>query len=254
MKFFNFRMLCLLTMSLSLGAIKSKVHNKKTQNNEKIEKNSVKQSDLGVNKYKYTLQPLPYAYDALEPVISAQIMELHHKKHQQAYVDGLNAVLKDYPELQQKPLIELLKNLDEVPEKIRAAVQNHGGGVENHMFFWDCMSPKTNQKPSGAFLAHLVKTFGSYEAFQEKFETAAKTCFGSGWAWLCLDAQSDLVVINTPNQNSPYTQKLTPLLTLDVWEHAYYLQYCNRRMDYVKEFWSIVNWQMVQERYEKLVK
>ena len=207
------------------------------------------------NQKIYTLPSLPYSYGALEPIISAQIMELHHSKHQQAYVDGLNAALKDYPELSQKPLVELLKNLPtlSVPENIRTEIQNHGGGVENHTFFWDVMSPRMNQKVTGPLQEEIKKAFGSFEAFQEKFETTAKKCFGSGWAWLCLDSKGDLVVISTSNQNSPYTQGLIPILGLDVWEHAYYLQYFNRRMDYAKAWWNIINWKSVQEKYEALI-
>lgn len=203
----------------------------------------------------YTLPSLPYSYEALEPVISREIMKIHHLKHQQAYVDGLNAALKEYPELSHKPLVELLQNLDtlSVPDSIRIAIQNNGGGVENHTFFWNVMTPQMNQKVSGPLKEKIIRVFGSFESFQEKFELAAKKCFGSGWVWLCLDRKGDLVVISTPNQNSPYTQGLFPLLGLDVWEHAYYLQYYNRRMDYTKAWWQIVNWKSVQERYEKLV-
>lgn len=202
----------------------------------------------------YTLPSLPYNYGALEPVISARIMELHHAAHQQAYVDGLNAALKQHPELFQKPLVDLLKELNTLPQDIRTAVQNHGGGVENHTFFWECMSPSFGQKVSGPLHDDIKKRFGTLAAFQEQFENAAKTCFGSGWAWLCLNQSGDLVVINTPNQNSPYTQGLHPLLGLDVWEHAYYLQYVNKRMDYAKAWWQVVNWQKIQERYEILIK
>lgn len=198
----------------------------------------------------YILPELPYAYDALSPIIDTRIMELHHAGHQKAYVDGLNVALSQHPELFKVPLPELLTDLYNLPDDIRVAVQNHGGGVDNHTFFWDCMTPKKDQKVQGPLRDAIIKMWGSFEQFQTDFEAAAKSVFGSGWAWLCVDSQGEIGIITTANQNSPYTLELTPILGLDVWEHAYYLQYVNKRMDYVKAWWHVVNWDKVQERYE----
>lgn len=203
---------------------------------------------VSVNQHIFELPSLPYSYDALEPYISRQIMELHHTKHQKAYIDGLNAALKDYPELSHRPIIDLLKNISQlsVPENIRNAIRNHGGGVENHIFFWQSMSPEFHQKPEGLLADAITKTWGSLKKFQEEFEVAAKGCFGSGWTWLCLNDKKELLIVTTSNQDSPYMQGLIPLLGLDVWEHAYYLQYENRRIDYTKAWWNVVNWKQVQ--------
>lgn len=201
----------------------------------------------------YKLVSLPYSYGALEPYIEAQIMELHHSKHQQAYVDGLNAALQNFPELEKKPLIDLLKDLNSVPESIRTAVRNHGGGVENHMFFWDCMMPKGGGHPRGPVAQGIKESFGTFDAFQDQLNSAAKSRFGSGWAWLVLNNQGRLVVMSTANQDSPISEGLTPVLGIDVWEHAYYLQYFNRRADYVTAWWHLVNWEKVEERYHLLV-
>lgn len=200
----------------------------------------------------YTLPALPYAYGALEPYIESKIMELHHAKHQQAYVDGLNAALTQHPELFKKSLKELLQDLTLVPENIRTAVQNHGGGVENHTFFWHLMTPKSTGKPCGKSAEHILKTFGSLGAFQEQFSQAAKSCFGSGWAWLSLDKSGNLVITATANQNTPLSIGMQPILGLDVWEHAYYLQYFNRRVDYIHAWWHLVNWEKVEEHYAYL--
>lgn len=202
----------------------------------------------------YVLPKLPYNYGDLEPYIEAQIMELHHAKHQQAYVDGLNAALSKHPELYEKPLVTLLSNLDTVPKDIVTAVVNHGGGVENHTFFWNLMSPKGGGMPQGPLSDSIKKTFGSFEQFQDQFNTAAKSRFGSGWAWLSLDAQGKLFISSTPNQETPYSQGAFPILGLDVWEHAYYLQYFNRRADYITAWWHLVNWKFAQERYELCIR
>jgi Fe-Mn family superoxide dismutase len=197
----------------------------------------------------YVLPPLPYAYDALEPYIEKEIMELHHTKHQQAYVDGLNAALQKHSELFQKPLVALLQDLDSVPADIRMAVRNHGGGVENHTFFWNCMKPHGGGEPTGALRDALIRTFGSFDAFKEQFNNAAKTRFGSGWAWLVVNKHGVLSIESTANQDTPLSQGYTPILCLDVWEHAYYLQYFNRRMDYVTAWWHVINWAFVEENY-----
>jgi Fe-Mn family superoxide dismutase len=203
----------------------------------------------------YSLPSLPYSYGALEPYIETHIMELHHAKHQQAYVDGLNGALVKFPELYEKPLVSLLQNLDSVPESIRTAVRNHGGGVENHTFFWDSMSHNGGGLPVGTSAQHIEKFFDSYDQFKSVFSAAAKDRFGSGWVWLSVDpANQHLVLSSTANQDTPLSQGLTPILGLDVWEHAYYLQYFNRRVDYVTAWWNVVNWEKVEERYSNLLK
>ena len=199
----------------------------------------------------YSFSQLPYAYDALEPFISRTIMELHHTKHHQAYINGLNNALEKHPTLLNVPLVELLKDLNQVPDEIRIAVRNHGGGVENHSFFWELMKPQGANQPRGIVGQLIKKQFGTIEAFKNQFETAAKGCFGSGWAWLSLDTNGELVVSITANQDSPYSVGLNPLMGLDVWEHAYYLQYFNRRADYISAWWNILNWDQVEENYEK---
>ncbi len=201
----------------------------------------------------YELSSLPYSYGALEPYIEAQIMELHHSKHQQAYVDGLNLALQNFPEFEKKPLISLLQDLNAVPESIRLAVRNHGGGVENHTFFWDCMMPKGGGQPRGPVSQGIKESFGTFEAFQNQLNSAGKSRFGSGWAWLVVNKQGRLVVMSTANQDTPLSEGLTPVLGLDVWEHAYYLQYFNRRADYITAWWHLVNWEKVEERYHFLI-
>lgn len=199
----------------------------------------------------FTVPPLPYAYDALEPYIDAQTMQLHHDKHHQAYVDNLNAALKDHPSLQNKSVEYLLTHLQELPESIRQAVRNNGGGHYNHTFFWQILKKNNGAEPTGSLKDAIEKTFGSYTAFQEQFNTTAKKVFGSGWAWLCLDDKKSLSIISTPNQDSPITQQLHPILGLDVWEHAYYLKYQNKRPDYISAWWHVVNWQYATELFEK---
>lgn len=200
----------------------------------------------------YVLPPLPYSYEALEPYIDAHTMELHYTKHHQTYVDNLNAAFDKHPNLSEKPLNELLANLTSVPEDIRTAVQNNGGGHMNHMFFWQSMTPNSKGKPSGELLNAIVEKFGSFEKFKEEFTAVAKSRFGSGWAWLVLNADKKLSIISTPNQDSPLMQGLQPILGLDVWEHAYYLHYQNRRPDYISQWWNVVNWNFVEEQYRKL--
>ena len=193
-----------------------------------------------------TLPQLPYAYNALEPAIDARTMEIHHTKHHQTYVDTLNKALAKHPELGED-VPALLKDLSNVPEAIRTAVRNHGGGHVNHSFFWQIVSPQ-KQECSGTILQALTTMFGSLDAFKEQFTTAALGRFGSGWAWLVLDGKK-LAIVTTANQDSPFTEGKIPLLGLDVWEHAYYLQYQQKRAEYVKSFWTIVNWKRVEEHY-----
>ena len=195
----------------------------------------------------FTLPTLPYAYDALVPAIDAQTMEIHHSKHHQAYVNNLNAALDGHAELADKSIEALCENLDAVPEAIRTAVRNNGGGHFNHSFFWESLqAPQVEQIPA-ELEAKLVADFGSVAAFKEAFAKAAATRFGSGWAWL-VENNGKLEVISTPNQDNPLMEGKKPLLGLDVWEHAYYLNYQNRRPDYINAFWSVVNWTKVAER------
>jgi Fe-Mn family superoxide dismutase len=196
----------------------------------------------------YSLPSLPYAYDALEPHIDAATMEIHHTKHQQAYINKANAALEGHPELASKPVEELLKDLSSLPEGIRTAIRNHGGGHANHSLFWTVMGPGKGGEPSGELKQAIDSTFGSYDAFKEKFAAAAAGQFGSGWAWLTVDG-GKLVVESTANQDSPLSEGRTPILGLDVWEHAYYLKYQNKRPDYVSAFWNVVDWDAVGQRY-----
>ncbi len=199
----------------------------------------------------HELPALPYGFDALEPHIDARTMEIHHGKHHAGYVAKLNAALEGHADLQSKGVEELLSGLKELPDSVRGAVNNNGGGHLNHSIFWNNMSADGGGNPSGGLASAIDSAFGSFDAFKEKFATAAATRFGSGWAWLCLDGSGKLVVQSFANQDSPVTVGLKPLLGLDVWEHAYYLNYQNRRPDYVAAFWNVVNWSNVSERFEK---
>ena len=195
----------------------------------------------------HTLPTLPYAYDALEPHIDARTMEIHHTKHHQTYIDKLNAALSKYPELADKPLDDLLKDLNAIPEDIRMAVRNHGGGHSNHSLFWKIMAPNAGGQPSGKLAEMITAKFGSFDKFKEEFNTAAANRFGSGWAWLSLDKTGALVITSSANQDSPRSDGLKPILGLDVWEHSYYLNYQNRRPDYMNAWWNVVNWSEVEK-------
>jgi superoxide dismutase, Fe-Mn family len=201
--------------------------------------------------YPFKLPELGYAYDALEPHIDAQTMEIHHSKHHAAYTNNLNAALEKHPDLQQRDPEDLIRNLLAIPEDIRTAVRNNGGGFINHNLFWEIMKPGGSNKPTGALAKEIDSSFSSYDGFKEAVAKAATGRFGSGWAWLVVDKAGKLQVTSTPNQDNPISDGLTPLLGLDVWEHAYYLKYQNRRPDYVTAWWNVVNWDAVAQRYGK---
>lgn len=196
----------------------------------------------------YTLPDLPYAYDALEPHIDARTMEIHHTKHHQAYINKANDALGRYPDWASKPVEEVLRNLSSVPEDIRTAVRNNGGGHANHSLFWTVLAPNAGGQPSGELADAINATCGSFDQFKEQFSNAAATRFGSGWAWLSVDG-GKLVVESTANQDSPLSEGRTPILGLDVWEHAYYLNYQNRRPDYIAAFYNVINWDEVSRRF-----
>lgn len=198
----------------------------------------------------YELPELPYAKDALEPHIDATTMEIHHGKHHQTYITKLNAALEGHDELAAKSIDDLIANLDEVPESIRGAVRNNGGGHANHSLFWKLMGPGAGGEPAGKLAEAIQSTFGSFDAFKEKFEAAGAARFGSGWVWLIKNKAGDLEITSTANQDSPVMTGDTPLLGCDVWEHAYYLKYQNKRPDYLKAFWNVVNWSEVASRFE----
>src|SRR3989338_7378628 len=200
---------------------------------------------------KFELPALPYDYAALEPAIDSRTMAIHHSKHHQAYVEKLNAALEGQADLAGKTIEELLGNLAAIPESIRTAVQNNGGGHYNHTLFWEILTPNSTKLPEGLLAEAINKEFGNFENFKMEFNKAAMGRFGSGWAWLIMDGNKNLSVVSTPNQDNPIMGGFRPVLGLDVWEHAYYLKYQNRRADYVNAFWNVVNWIQVQENFGK---
>jgi len=198
----------------------------------------------------YELPPLPYPKEALEPHIDAQTMEIHHGKHHAAYVTNLNKAIAGKADLEKKSIEELISNMNAVPEDIRNAVRNNGGGHANHSLFWRIMGPKAGGAPSGKLAEDINATFGSFDAFKEKIEAAGASRFGSGWAWLIVNKSGKLEVTSTPNQDNPLMDGNKPVLGVDVWEHAYYLKYQNKRPDYLKAWWNVVNWAEVAKVYE----
>ena len=196
----------------------------------------------------YTLPELPYAYDALEPDIDVETMHLHHDKHHNTYVTNLNAAIEKHPELGEKSVEDLISDMNAIPEDIRTAVRNNGGGHANHTFFWEIMAPNAGGQPTGAIKEAIDETFGSFDEMKAAFKTAATGRFGSGWAWLVVN-NGKLEITSTPNQDSPLMDGQTPVLGLDVWEHAYYLKYKNVRPDYIEAFWNVVNWDKVNELF-----
>ncbi|MDM9380744.1 superoxide dismutase [Chlorogloeopsis sp. ULAP01] len=198
----------------------------------------------------HTLAPLPYDYAALEPYIDAQTMQLHHDKHHAAYVNNLNAALEKYPDLMSKSVEELIINLEQIPSEIRTVVRNNAGGHFNHTLFWKSMSPNGSKTPTGAITEAIEVTFSSFDNFKQQFNEAGMKQFGSGWVWLTFNSSGRLEIVTTPNQDSPLTSRLYPLLGNDVWEHAYYLKYQNRRKDYLDAWWNVVDWDEVNRRFE----
>ncbi len=198
----------------------------------------------------FSLPGLPYAHDALEPHIDTRTMQIHHGKHHQGYTNKLNAALEGHDDLQGKSIEDILRDIDAVPEAIRGAVRNNGGGYANHSLFWSVMAPDGGGEPSGDLADAINDAFGSFEVFKIQFAAAAGGRFGSGWAWLAVDGDGNLKLYSTANQDSPYMQGHTPILGLDVWEHAYYLNYQNRRPDYVSAWWNVVNWDQVAADYD----
>ena len=200
----------------------------------------------------HTLPPLPYAYNALEPFIDAKTLEIHHGKHHQSYVDKLNAALEKYPELQSKTVEELIKSLDEIPEAIRTTVRNNAGGHFSHTLYWNTMSPTAEEYIPEKLGKAIVETFGSIVEFKEQFSKAAANVFGSGWVWLAVTTNGKLKIVSTQGHDSPLMTGDKPLMVIDVWEHAYYLHYQNRRPEYIQNWWNIVDWKAVERNYNSL--
>jgi len=203
-------------------------------------------------KGPFTLPPLGYAFDALEPYIDAQTMQIHHDRHHATYVNNLNNAVAGHPELARTSAQELVGGLASLPESIRTAVRNNGGGHANHSFFWQVLAKNGGGKPTGELARAIDKKFGGFDKFQEQFTKAALGVFGSGWAWLTVGPAKDLLIQSTPNQDNPWMAARTPILGIDVWEHAYYLKYQNRRPEYVAAFYNVINWDFVSERYRAL--
>ena len=205
---------------------------------------------LGKASSQYTLPEMPYGYDALEPYFDAQTMEIHHSKHHATYLAKLTAAMDRYPLLYDVPLEGLLRNLNSVPEEIRVAVHNNAGGHANHSFFWPLLKKNPDGKPMGTLARAIDSTFGSFEQFKAEFSKTAANHFGSGWAWLSVARFSNLIIHATPNQHSPWVNDFSPVIGLDLWEHAYYLKYQNRRPEYIDAFWQVINWQKAEENYQ----
>ena len=201
----------------------------------------------------HKLPPLKYSNNALEPHIDTRTMAIHHDKHHQAYVDNLNKALESYPDLQEKMTLELLHDLESLPEEIRTAVRNHGGGHANHSMFWKSLSPDGGGTPQGNLADSINEAFGSFSDFKEAFTKAAMSVFGSGWTWLCLDDEGNLLITTTANQDNPVSRDLIPLVGLDVWEHAYYLNYENRRADYITAWWNVISWKFVAGNFKNAI-
>ncbi|GAP07019.1 MAG TPA: superoxide dismutase [Anaerolinea thermolimosa] len=199
----------------------------------------------------FSMLPLPYAYDALEPYIDARTVEIHYSKHHATYLNNLNAALEKHPQFFDLPIEMILKDLDNIPEDIRTTVRNNGGGYYNHNLYWAIMGPGKGGEPIGSLASAIQTTFGSFSAFKEQFEKAGLGRFGSGWAWLSRNVSGGLVIHSTPNQDTPLAEGLHPIIGVDVWEHAYYLKYQNRRAEYLSNWWNLVDWEAAQRRFEQ---
>lgn len=197
----------------------------------------------------FQLPDLPYDYNALEPFMDARTMEIHHGKHHATYTAKLNQALEKFPQFYDLDIVTILRDLTQLPEQVRTAVRNHGGGYYHHNLWWQQFNPRKGGQPTGSLAAAFNDTFGSFEGFKEKMNAAAMGIFGSGWAWLCKDAAGKLLITTTPNQDSPVSQALQPLLTIDVWEHAYYLKYQNRRNEFVDDFWNMLDWEKIAANF-----
>jgi len=201
----------------------------------------------------HTLPPLPYSYDALEPFIDAKTMEIHHDRHHQTYLTKFVEAISSVPQWAEKPVEEVLMHLDQIPESVRTAVKNHGGGYYHHSLFWPMMKKDGGGEPVGKIAKEITKQFGSFQVMKDSFEQACLSLFGSGWVWLTINAEGKLAITPSFNQDSPISNGLIPLLGNDVWEHAYYLKYQNRRAEYVENWWNVVNWEYVEERYQTVM-
>ena len=243
----------ILSISLILGSSRSSIANMAADLAAEPTAVSVSEPTAQSPAGEFTLPPLAYAYSALEPYIDEPTMMLHHDKHHASYVKNLNEAIADYPELQGQSVETLLQNLETIPEDIRTTVKNNGGGHANHAMFWETMTPGGQSVPSGAIAQAINTQFGDFTTFQAAFNTAGKEQFGSGWAWLVLNPAGELEVISTANQDSPITTGSQPILGNDVWEHAYYLNYQNKRADYLDAWWNTVNWDIVNNRYERAI-
>ena len=208
---------------------------------------------MQAESYPFVVHPLPYEYDALLPVLNAETLTFHHDKHYKTYVDNLNHVLSDYPELQKKSLVELLSMVDSLPQNIMAPIRNNAGGVYNHELYFECMKNPVGQEVCGKLSEAIVRDFGSFAQWKEKMKQAAVSKFGSGWAWLVSDKSGKLYILQTSNQDVPDLKEYIPLLVVDVWEHAYYLQYQNRRADYVEGWFGLIHWRKIEKKYGAIV-
>jgi len=197
----------------------------------------------------FTLEKLPYNYDALEPYLDSQTLKIHHTKHHQGYINKLNAALEKTPKLYEKSIEEILKNLEQIPKEIKTKVINFGGGHASHILFWKIMKAKGGGTPKGKLAKILIKTWGSFENFKEKFSNTAKTLFGSGWVWLVKNKNNKLEILGLNNQDNPLSHGYTPIMNLDVWEHAYYLKYKNKRADFIDKWWKVINWEQVENNF-----
>lgn len=206
---------------------------------------------MNAETYPFVVRPLPYEYDALMPVLDEDTLHFHHDKHYKTYVDNLNSALSDYPELQRMSLKELLSSIETLPSQVQTAIRNNGGGVYNHELYFDSMKNPVGQEPGGALAEAIDRDFGSYRQWKEQMKQAAVGKFGSGWAWLVADNKGKLSIVQTANQDVPDLQEFTPIFLVDVWEHAYYLQYQNRRADYVEGWFDLINWRKAEKRYEE---